>query len=352
MAFENLTEREKLILNNLIDYYISTADPVGSRVIANKFKMGISSATIRNTLQDLEELGLVQQPHISAGRIPTDLGYRFYVDYLVKPEQLTEKEKQFIKKSLLKEGKGVNEILGQTCRILSEITDQLGIAIAPTFESGILRRINLVPISGDRIMVIVVVESGLARTMLLEVEVNFSDKDLREVESVINERLSGLSLGQINKTISQRMADISGKGKLLQLLVDSKDKIWTESDSGDIRLAGTDHLFNKPEFADISRVSNIMRLLENSSVLSQLFNQAVHEGLVITIGEENKVREIINCSMVTSQYKVGNVVGTIGIVGPTRMHYSKLLSVVDYTARAITDMLSSTDYHKESKNDR
>jgi len=136
MAFENLTEREKQVLANLIDHYIASADPVGSRVIASKFKMGISSATIRNTLQDLEELGLVEQPHTSAGRIPTDLGYRVYVNSLLRPEGLSEDEKKYIRENLLREGRGVDQILGQTCRILGDITRQLGVSIAPRFDVG------------------------------------------------------------------------------------------------------------------------------------------------------------------------------------------------------------------------
>lgn len=340
MAFENLTEREKEILTNLINYYITTADPVGSRVIANKFSMGISSATIRNTLQDLEELGLLQQPHISAGRVPTDLGYRFYVDYLVKPDELNEKEKQYIRNSLKHGDIGIHELLGQTCKLLSEITDQLGVSTAPRFNEGVLRKINLVPISSNRIMVIVVVKSGLARTMIMEIEATISDKELIKVEQLLNERLSGLTLGEIRESVSKRLSDVSGTGKLVKLIIDSKDKIWTEANSGNIHLAGTDQLVSKPEFSDIKQVSKIIKLLENESALSEIFNDAIREGLVITIGEENKMKDIINCSMVTSQYRAGKVVGTIGIVGPTRMAYSKLVSVVDYTARTLTEILS------------
>ncbi|UCE23997.1 MAG: heat-inducible transcription repressor HrcA [Candidatus Zixiibacteriota bacterium] len=349
MAFENLTEREKKILSNLIDYYIATADPVGSRVIANKFKMGISSATIRNTLQDLEELGLVHQPHTSAGRIPTDLGYRVYVDYLLKPEDLTEKEKQYIKKSILKQGRGVNEILGQTCRVLGDITNQLGVSIAPRFEQGVLKAISLIPISGERLMVVVVVQSGLARSVIIEIEADISDSALREVEMVLNERLAGLTLGQVKETISKRLADLSGHGKLIKLIIDSKDRIWTEGRSEDIHLAGADHLVQQPEFADLRKVSDIIKMIEDGRVLSDFLSQAVEEGLIITIGSENKFKEIMNCSLVTSKYQVGKVSGTIGIIGPTRMAYSKLVSVVEYTARTITEMLSGMDDKKGKK---
>lgn len=340
MAFENLTDREKQILANLVNYYISSADPVGSRVIANKFKMGISSATIRNTLQDLEELGLVIQPHTSAGRIPTDLGYRVYVDYLLKPEELNEVEKEYIKHSILKEGRGINEILGQTCKILSEITNQLGITIAPRFESGILKRINLIPISSERIMVVVVVESGLAKSVILEIETMIDENSLSEVEQVLNERLSGLTLGQIKDSISQRLSDVSGKGRLVKLIINSKDKIWTEYHAEDIHIVGTDNLVNQPEFSDLMKVSQLVKIIEDGSTLSEFLSSAIDDGLIITIGAENKLKEIINCSMVTSNYRIGKITGTIGIIGPTRMEYDKLVSVVDYTARSITEALS------------
>ncbi len=343
MAFENLTHREKEILENLIKFYIATADPVGSRVIANRFKMGISSATIRNTLQDLEELGLVQQPHTSAGRIPTDLGYRVYVDYLLKPDALTEKEKQFIKSSILKEGRGINEILGQTCRVLSEITNQLGVTIAPRFDEGVLKAINLIPITGEKLMVVVVVRSGLAKSVIIEIEAEMSEPTLREVEMLLNERLAGLTLGEIRETISKRLSDLSGHGKLIKLIIDSKDKIWTEGRSEDLHVAGADHLVQQPEFADLRKVSGLIKMIEDGKILSDFLSQAIEEGLIITIGKENRFKEIMNCSLVSSKYRVGKISGTIGIIGPTRMAYSKLVSVVEYTARTITEALSGMD---------
>lgn len=343
MAFDNLSEREKQVLTNLIDYYVRSADPVGSRVIANKFKMGVSSATIRNTLQDLEELGLVRQPHTSAGRIPTDLGYRVYVDYLLKPEQLTESEKNRIRDSILREGRGINEILGQTCKVLSSITRQLGMTIAPRFDEGLLRRVELIPISQDRIMAVVVVESGLARTVIVEVETTIDEVQLREVEQVLNERLTGLSLGEIRKSISKRLSDVSGDGRLIKLIIDSKDRIWTEDLLGDVHLAGAGNLLEQPEFAELENIANIVKLLENNQVLKDFLIEAEKEGLIITIGRENRFAAIMNCSLVTSTYKVGNISGTVGIIGPTRMAYSKLVSMIDYTARTITEVLSGMD---------
>ncbi len=340
MAFENLTDREKRVLKNLINYYVASADPVGSRIIANKFKMGVSSATIRNTLQDLEELGLVTQPHTSAGRIPTDLGYRVYVDKLLKPGVLSESEKNKIKETILQEGHGIDDILGQTCRVLSDITNQLGVSIAPRFEEGLLKRIELIPVTEERIMAVIVVESGLARSVIIEVETSISEKVLHEVETVLNERLAGLSLGHIRDTIKERLSNLSEGGRLIKLIIDSKEKIWTDGRPEDIKIAGTDNLVIQPEFADLKKISELVKLIEDGNILKDLFINAGEEGLIITIGHENQFSKIMNCSLVTSTYRVGKITGTIGIVGPTRMAYEKLVSVVDYTAKTITETLS------------
>ena len=346
MAFENLTERERQVLYNLITYYIQSADPVGSRVIANRFGMGISSATIRNTLQDLEELGLVEQPHTSAGRIPTDRGYRVYVDYLLTPDRLTATEKQAIKKSIIKEGRSINEILGQTARALGEITHHLSVTIAPKFEEGKLNSIRLIPFSSDKMMVVVIVESGLARTVILEVEASFTPDSLVEVESILNERLAGLTLAEIRQTISERMADVQGDARIIKLVIDSKERIWTEQKSDIVHIAGADRLLSMPEFADHQKLTPLMKILEDGKVMSEFLSHMEDEGLIITIGRENKLSEIMNCSVVSSTYKVGNITGSIGIIGPTRMPYNKLVSIVQYTAKSITEVLSGMENKK------
>ncbi len=347
MAFDKLTDREKQILYNLINYYIESADPVGSRVIANKFKMGISSATIRNTLADLEDLGLVVQPHTSAGRIPTDLGYRVYIDYLLKPEELNQTEKDIIKQTILKDGRGLNEVLGQTCKVLGDITNQLGVTIAPRFDKGILKRIELIPITSERIMAVVVVESGLARSIIIEIEASIKETELKDFEELLNDRLSGLTLGTIKESITERLADVGGHGRLIKLVIDTKDKIWTEESAGDVHYAGIEKLLVQPEFSNLERVSELVKVLENGKVLSDFLRSSQYEGLVITIGKENKFHEIMQCSLVTASYRVGNITGAIGIVGPTRMPYKKLASVVEYTARTITEVIAGIDYKED-----
>jgi heat-inducible transcriptional repressor len=348
MAFDNLSDREKQVLFNLVNHYIQNADPVGSRVIANRFAMGLSSATIRNTLQDLEELGLVEQPHTSAGRRPTDEGYRFYVDYLLKPEKLTAREQKLIKEILVKQGRGINEMLGQTARLLGEVTHQLGVSVAPRFESGRLKNIHLISLAEDRIMVVVVLKSGLARSLVLEVQAKIDDSELYAVEAALNEKLAGLTLAEIRDSLSDRLESISGHGRLIKLVIDSRDKIWTDNTPAGLHIAGADHLLTMPEFADRERLGQLLKMLEDGKILQEFISSDDQEGLLITIGKENRFDEIMKCSMVTATYRVGNVTGKIGIIGPTRMPYSKLVSVVEYTARSITEVISGMETDKDA----
>jgi len=342
MAFENLSEREREILQNLIDHYILTADPVGSRVIANKYSMGLSPATIRNTMQDLEEMGLISQPHTSAGRVPTDAGYRVFVDMLLKPAPLSTTEKMIIQEMISSPvNRGIDAILGQTSKVLGDITNQLGISISPKFEKGVLTEIDLIPVAEGKILLVVAVKSGLARTILLEVESKIDTVDLKIMESVLNERLTGLTLGQIKNTLSERLSDTACSPKLIKMFVDSESDIWDGEQNEKIHVTGTDNLIIQPEFADRERLTDIVKLLEEKNVLKNFMeSKSTGEGIIITIGNENTIDEIRDCSLVTSSYKIGKISGTIGVIGPTRMPYSKLVSIVQYTARSLTDALS------------
>jgi heat-inducible transcriptional repressor len=344
MAFENLSDREQRILEHLIEHYITTADPVGSRIIANKYKIGVSPATIRNTMQDLEELGLIRQPHTSAGRVPTDTGYRVFVDMLIKPEPLTKAEESKIRNLInANAGRGLDAILSQTSKILGEITSQLGLSIAPDFEEGTLVRIDLIPVADGKILMVVSVKSGLARSILLEVESHIEIKELQHIESVLNERLTGLTLGQIRNTLAERLADTQCNPKLIKLFIDPEYDIWVDKDSKKLHITGTDNLIVKPEFADRGKLSDVIKLIEEKKELKKFIDsKSDAEGIIITIGSENPISEIQSCSLVTSNYKVGKISGTIGIIGPTRMPYSKLVSLVEYTARSLTEALSAS----------
>ncbi len=342
MSFENLTPREKSILKALIDHYISSAEPVGSRTISHKYHQELSSATIRNTMQDLEELGLVEQPHTSAGRIPTDKGYRLYVDSLLKQKELSPKEKENIRQQLSLDYAAVEEILAQTSRVLGQVSQELGVTIAPRFEQGVLTRIELIPVAEKRLMVVLAIKSGLVRTVLLEVQSSLQENLLEETRQVLNEKLCGLTLGDIKKTIAQRLKDANaGDAKLIRLFLESSGEMLGSMQIEQVHVGGTQNILKQPEFQNPQKLHDLIQIVEEKKLLAELLStQGIKEGITITIGTESAKGEMASFSLVTSTYQAGKVKGTIGVIGPTRMPYSKLISIVDYTAKALSEMLS------------
>jgi heat-inducible transcriptional repressor len=347
MAFENLSDRERSVLSNLINHYINSADPVGSRVIATKYEMGLSSATIRNTMQDLEDLGLISQPHTSAGRIPTDVGYRLYVDSLIQPETLTDQEKAQIRASIAGAGHSVDAILGQSTRILAQIASQMGVTIAPKFESGILTRLQLVRLSSEKLLVVLVVRSGLARSVILEVEATLPEGDLQTLEEILNERLAGLSLGEIRASVTERLSDVGGNARLLKLFIDHDSGLWNNEGGAQMHVMGAENLLSQPEFADRAQLVEFVRTIQDEQkIIGDLMSgEETNDapGVVVRIGSENALDEMKRCSVVSAKYKVGRIEGKIAVIGPTRMRYSKLLSIVEYAAKSISDNLSTIE---------
>ena len=342
MSFENLSERGKNILQALIDYYIATAHPVGSRVLANKFGLGISPATIRNSMQDLEEMGLVKQPHTSAGRVPTDTGYRVYVDELLEPEDLGASEKRKIEEEISVDYTAVEELLEQTARALGNVSQELGVILSPRFDKGILTRIDLIPVAEKKILVVLAVKSGLIRTILLEAESNLETLSLKRTQSILNERLCGLSLREIIDSMEERLKDSSdADAKLLKLFLDSKETLLTFQETEQLHLGGTTNTVHQPEFKDKDTLSSFIALLEEKKILTELVStKGINKGIAITIGKELERGEVQSLSLVTSRYQAGEVSGTIGIIGPTRMRYGKLVTLVDYTAKLLSKILS------------
>lgn len=342
MAFENLTQREKAVLQSLIDYYIATAKPVGSRLIANKYRLGVSPATVRNTMQDLEEMGLVTHRHTSAGRVPTDKGYRLYVDTMIEPEELTNSEERQIKSEILVDYAAVENLLEQTSRVLGLISNQLGVTIAPRFDQGILTRINLIPVAEKKILVVLAVKYGLTRTVLLEAESNLKTETLEKTASILNERLCGLTLGEIKGSLEERLKEASNADpKLIRIFLESSDNLLNFTETEQLHLGGTTNIVDQPEFKDREKLRSLIELIEEKRLLAELVSaKGIKNGITITIGKEMERGEMESCSLVTSSYKAGKVAGTIGVIGPTRMRYAKLVSLVDYTAKLLSDILS------------
>ncbi|HVP36900.1 MAG TPA: heat-inducible transcriptional repressor HrcA [Terriglobales bacterium] len=337
-----LNLREKKVLKALISEYILTAKPVSSRVIAEKYRLGISSATIRNLMQDLEEKGLLTQPHPSAGRIPTDKAYRIYVDNLISPEKLTTPEKEKIKKDLFSDYTAIDDLLAQTSRILGRTSSLLGVTIAPHLESEILTRIDLLSLAEKRLLVVLAARSGIVKSIILEIDSEIKPEALQETEKILNQRLCGLSLKDIMFSAEKRLKDsYTAKPSLIKLFLDSTDNLLTFQEEEKIYLSEPNKLLDQPEFKDWNRLSSFSRIIEDKRFwLRTISDKVESKGVSIAIGRELGKQEIEACSLICCAYGKGNLKGKVGLIGPTRMRYAKLVSLVDYTSVLLGEVLS------------
>lgn len=341
-SHEPLTERERLVLNLIVENFIRSAVPVGSRMIAKKVGMTLSSATIRNVMGDLEERGYLTHPHTSAGRVPTDKGYRFYVDSLMGVEALSEPEKQKITEQLVRVSKEVDVILDAASQVLARVSSQLGVVLSPRFFQGIFTKIELVPVADKKVLMVLTINSGLVRTIMLKMDAEVSREVLECTAEVINERLNGLSLQEIKRTLDGRLRDLNvANPELVLTIANSMAPQLEQVVHRNFHFGGTNNIMAQPEFSDQQKLSNVLNLLESREILIHLFEQNDSMGdLSIAIGEENREELIKYCSLITTSYHIGGVSGTLGVLGPTRMHYSKVVALVDFMAKALSNILT------------
>jgi heat-inducible transcriptional repressor len=339
---EVLSIRENTILQSIIHNFITTASPVGSRLLSKEYILGVSPATVRNVMMDLEDKGYLSQPHTSAGRIPTDKGYRYYVDGLMEVEDLTFDEKKRIKNEFLElsDHSDIEMILDKACEALGRISNLLGLALSPRFFKGKFKKLELVKVNEKVLMVIISIESGLVKTITLEVRTEIADSKLEDTCRLLNERLSNLTLKEIRDTIGKRLQDFAyGDKSLIQQFVDSADKLFM-IESEYIHFKGTPNIMNQPEFTDHEKLKEVLKLIDNQKILIHILNEhELEENITIVIGKENKKDLMQNCSLITTTYKIGNMTGTVGVIGPTRMYYPKMISLVDYIAQEINQLL-------------
>jgi len=342
MSFADLSEREKLILKALVEYYINTAEPVGSRTLAKKYDIGLSPASIRNIMKDLEEMGYLKHPHASAGRIPTATAYRNYVDYLLTPEKISSDEKSLIDEQIGGEYRAIDVLLEHTCRILSNLSNQLSVTLVSRIEAAVLTRLELIPVGEKKLLVILVVQSGFVKSIILETSTDLSDIALNETAQILNERLCGLTLGEIRRTIGERVKDTQqGDPKLIKLLIEGGDELWDIPDNQHLHFAGTSNLSKQPEFQDPRDVAQVVSLVENKSAIRGLLESAgISEGIAVMIGRDSLAASGEQISVLTSSYNVVGMKGVIGIIGPTRMNYSRLVGLMDYTAKMLSNVLT------------
>ncbi len=339
-----LDERKRFILKAIIDDYIFSAEPIGSRTIARKYNMGVSPATIRNEMADLEEMGYLEQPYTSSGRVPSDKGYRFYVDFLMKDEKLTEKEISLISGVFKKKITEIEDIIEQATRVLSDMTNYTSVVLGPQLKKSSLKHLQILPIDEGKALVVVVTNTGLVEHCFIKVPKEFKRSELSRISNLINYKVQGLSINKITPSLlSELKAEIINTGDVIDLVMNITIQSLNTLNENKIYLGGATNLLSHPEFKDIDKAKNFLLFLEEKQVLYDILTETLfsNEDLVVTIGSENKYKWVQDCSLITATYKIGGkTVGIIGVLGPTRMEYSKVISVVDYITLIMNSIFS------------
>lgn len=349
---QNKSDREKLILKYVIRYFIDTGNPVGSGFISKKLPMDLSTASIRNIMSDLEEQGYLQHPHTSAGRVPTDKGYRAYVNEMVELEQLSVDEKNMISSAIRditnkisRITKGIEDVLFFSSKALAEISNELGIILSPRFNLCVFEKLNLIPIATGRILIELSLRSGFVKNVILEVESNLTNGELPRIEQLLNERLSGLTVAEIRKTITERLKDVSygktDRRHFFHVFLRSSDQLFNFDDKNLLTFAGANNILTKPDFFESKDPYAIIRMLEEKNGFVDILSERIDGGgVAVTIGEENDIKDMNGCSIVKANYRMGDVTGTVGVIGPKRMPYGKIIPLVRHTAKLLDQTLN------------
>ncbi|MBN8546941.1 MAG: heat-inducible transcription repressor HrcA [Ignavibacteria bacterium] len=346
-----LSAREKSILRHIVNQFILTASPVGSRNISKRYDIGLSPATVRNIMADLEDSGYINHPHTSAGRVPTDKGYRLYVDSLMDVPSLDDTTRNSITSEIKKNLVNSEDIYNIASKILGRITDQLACVIYPKIETGVLSRIQLVYLASNKILVVISIVSGLVKTITLELTTNIEEKQIEDVQRLLNEKLAGLRLKDIKTSLAERLKDSEIHGNpIISLLYDSADKIFNDFKTDDkVMISGARNLLKHPEFEDPIKFENIVELMEEKDIIIHIFENSSGiflerassiSGVNIMIGRELPYNQTEDYSIVMKEYKVGENTGAMGIIGPKRMDYARIIAIVDFTAGLLTELLS------------
>ncbi len=337
MRIEELTDRERRVFLSIVRSFIQTAEPVGSRYLSKHHHLDISPATIRNVMTDLEEKGLICQPHTSAGRIPTDVGYRQYVDSLMGAVKLTDAEKKSIVEQLTKFSEDIDLIIERASQVLSDISNQLGVVLAPRFASGRLDKIELVSLSKSKFLVVLSIKSGLIKTIIVEIDQEVSQSMLSATCQVLNERLHGLSIEELQRSIEERFRDIDIDNRLiLDAIKEKADTLVNRESSFDFHFSGMKNVFLHPEFETRDKMGRIIELMDRKDVLVRVLSDRESDGVSIVIGAENTESLMKNCSLISATYHLEDAKGTLGVIGPTRMQYAKAIALVEFMAETLS----------------
>jgi heat-inducible transcriptional repressor len=347
----DLNDREREILEAVVRCYVESAEPTGSQAIVRRFNLALSPATVRNTMADLEAKGYLFHPHTSAGRVPTDLAYRFFVDRVVRPRGPSPIEMETIREELDLAGPAaIERLIGRATRALSLLSHELGLAVTPNVQDAVLEKLELVKLSSSKLLLVATVRSGVVRTIFVDLRGEVPQDTLVAVTSILNERLGGLMLSEIRDSLPERLRDVptgeddASATELINIFMQSSEDLFGLPLAGEdgVHIGQTSILATQPEFTSGERLKGILELTERRDFLADVLGRREHsQGLRITIGAEHSDEELSELTLVTAEYRFGHLKGVIGVIGPTRMPYEKVISVVQYTSSLVDEMFGT-----------
>lgn len=344
----SLDGRKLKILQAIITDYIATAEPVGSRTIAKKYDLGVSSATIRNEMSDLEEMGFIIQPHASSGRIPSDLGYRLYVDRMLKQQKLGDEDKKIVNTMINRNVNQIEYLMNETARLISKMTNYTTIFSEPVVKNTTFNKVRFMSLNDKDLMIIIAAEGNVIRNKIVSLHYMPDEDRLYEISRVISDKLHGQIIENIDTAlVDQLYNDLNGYDEIVSLLMDFIDEIGKSSGMGKLHFSGTNNILAFPEFSDVEKAKSLFKTLEKTDSLSNLLAENTGKDMQVYIGNETGIEEMKDCSIVTTTYEFGdNITGTIGILGPTRMDYSQVVSVLNSMVENIEGVLTNLDDKK------
>jgi heat-inducible transcriptional repressor len=327
--------RQQEILKAIVQDYIATALPVGSRAIVRRHGLKMSAATVRNVMADLADLGLITQPHASAGRVPTDLGYRFYVDCLLTTQEPTPQERELIGGQ--PEEASLTALLTGSSRILSGLTQHVGMVTAPFLGDPVLKYIEFVPLGGRRILAILVSRSNDVQNRVFRLDQDLSERELQKVSRYLNDKLQGLTLREIHDHAARELRSTQDIYYRLLMEAVRQDDLSSNDAAKLLFVEGSSSMLELPEFEDIDRARELLRALEERRTLLTVLDVVMEaEGVQVFIGAETELGGKLDCSVVAVNYGVeGHALGAIGVIGPRRMDYSRIIPLVHYTSQVV-----------------
>jgi len=344
LSFEDLSERKKEVLKAVISDYIFTAGPVSSSAIIDRYLKKLSSATVRNVMAELEEMGYLSQPHTSAGRVPTDKAFRVYVDHLMELKSLPRHDMEEIRRVCNSPGQEVSDLVQDASRLLSAISHHTGLALAPKLADTAIKRIEFVRLRGNQALVVLVSHSGIVQNKVIELDGEVNQPELDRMSSYLNELFSGLTLTEIKRRLIEEMRkERSLYDRLMKKALRLGEEILGSagSETKEVFIEGRSRLFEYPEFLDVERMKEIFRAFEEKSRIIGLLDKSMRaRGVHIFIGCETGSTEFNGCSLIAATYGTeGNILGSLGVIGPVRMDYSRIIPLVDYTAKLVGEIL-------------